>query len=504
MNLATQLQIPKLELKIPKLRVQLTDEEIKSVGKIYKPEKMAGAGHDEFDGADITPEDLAYALPGGLAKLVMPKWIYGAHLKMIEDRILRMAAGEPIRLVVSCPPRHGKTLFLSRILPAWFLGRNPDKRVILITYQQEFSKKQSRAARNYFKRFGPSVFGYSVDEASAAAGSWDIQDHEGGMEAIGAEGSITGKGADLLLLDDMIKGLEVATNPAQMERQWEWFGTDVYTRLEPGASVIVLMTRWSTMDLIGQLTLANGAEGWDEWEFINLPAFAESNDPLSREVGEALFPERYNEENLNRMKANPAMTDFWWESLYQGHPTTMKGAIVNTEWFQRYENPPQREAAELCVISADTANKEKEVNDYTVFGVWLVYQDGYYLVDVLRDRMQHPALIETATAFQQRWKPDYFLIEDKGSGTSLIQHMKGIANTVAIDPGNENKVLRMQNETPAIKVGRVYLPLEDRAHWVKDYIGEMREFPRGYKDQVDMTSQFLKYMNNQDNNLQMW
>lgn len=412
-------------------------------------------------------------------------------------------------------PTHN-TMFISRVLPAWYLGRNPDHRVLLVTYQDGFSRTQSRHARNIFKRLGPKVFDLRVAEDTQAANAWDIADHEGGMEAVGAGGAITGKGAHLLIVDDIVKGREQAMNENVLNDRWEWFLTDVLSRLEPGASVVVLMTRWSRSDVIGQVLAKKEEEaadpgdpdemGFSDWEFHNYPALAVKGDILGRKVGEALFPKRYDETFLKKIKAR-WNDEYWWEALYQGNPVPMTGDIIDVTGFKReYEgkNPPPRESFDMVIISADTAIKDTEVADYTVFGVWGVRHDGYYLLDVIRDKMKYPQLVETSQALNRLWFPEFFLIEDKGSGSSLIQELRQdyTVNVWPIEPGNESKVIRMLAETTTIKAGMVILP--DNASWKEDFLLECRSFPRGKKDQVDMLSQALKFLRQNSSGIRMW
>lgn len=491
---------------------------------IIKPPKkrvrLAGAPQPppsamEAATAALSPEALAYALPGGLARLAYPKWIYNPFIRDVEDKILRIAENKEIYVMFSAPPRHGKTMFIDRVLPAWYLGRFPDNRVLLITYQDGFSRTQSRHARNIFRRLGKSVFGLEVADDTSAANAWDIAGHEGGMEAVGAGGAITGKGAHLLIVDDLIKGREQALNENILDEHWEWFNTDVLSRLEPGSSVIIIMTRWTRSDIIGKVVDRQEADkenevsdddlSFEDWEYYNYPAIAMENDVLGREPGQALFPQRYDETKLRKIKnRNDA---YWWEALYQGNPVPMTGDIIDISGFKRkysYNNPPGRETFDMVVISTDTAIKDTEIADYSVFGVWGVKQDGYYLLDIIRDKLTYPKLLETSLGLNRVWRPEFFLVEDKGSGSSLIQDLRvdGSINVWGIDPGNESKILRMQAETPIVKSGMIVLP--DECSWKDEFILECRSFPRGKKDQVDMLSQFLKFMRQNSSGIKMW
>ena len=460
----------------------------------------------QVGGEIITPEALAYAMPGGLARLAYPSWIYAPHLRYIEDRILNIADGKSIFLMVSTPPRHGKTRFLSNVVPAWLLGRFPDKRVMLLTHTQDFSRTQSRHARNIIQAFGQKVFDIQLADDSSSAQEWNIAGHTGGMEAIGAGGSLQGKGAHLLIVDDLVKGFEQASSPTMMDKQWDWFRTDVYPRLEPGASVILIMTRWTALDVIGRIEQAQKEEGeFLEFETVNFPALAmeKPKDVLGRSPGQALFPARFDENKLKEIKGK--MDDLWFESLYQGNPLPAKGNIINPEWFKTYDGILDRETGtfDQIVISADTASKETELADFSVMMVFGTRGENYYLLDVIRDKIGYPALLDTTKALYRQWRPDFFLIEDKGSGISLIQDMRSDGFVVwPIDPGNENKVIRMQAETPRIRAGAIHIPKE--ASWRDEFLSEARSFPMGRKDQVDALSQFLKFMRQSSTGVTMW
>ena len=458
------------------------------------------------------PYKLAHALPTGLAKLAFKDWHLANFIAYLEDRILEILTGAELRLMVSAPPRHGKTLFLSRALPAWYLGRFPDKRVLMISYHTDYARTQGRFARNIFEMYGRDVFGLEVSKDVGSAGHWDIQGHSGGMESTGAGGPITGKGADLLIIDDLIKGREEARSMNILENHWEWLRTDVLSRIEPGGSAIMTMTRWSLYDAIGQINaMKDQAEenveedAYDDWEYINFPALATENDILGRAPGDALFPQRWGKERLLRRKAQ-LNDDYWWEALYQGRPVPQKGDIIDTAWFGKYKILPPLAEFEYIFWSVDTASKDTELADFTVLGKFGVYQGQYYLLDVIRDKLQFPQLLELSLlVIAQQPRPAFFLVEDKGSGISLIQNLLQAqvdTQVVPIDPGQEGKVLRMQAESNTIRARKVLLPEE--APWLDAFLMEARSFPRGKKDQMDMLSQALKFLRTASSGISMW
>ena len=453
-----------------------------------------------------SPQDLAFAMPGGLASLSTDgKWRYADHLVYLEDLLLDVANGKITRLIINMPPRHGKSMFTSHYFPAWFLGRYPDKRVILASYESTFAASWGAAARDVLLELGPDVFGITVDDNTQAKDNWKIANHLGGMMTAGAGGPITGKGADLFIIDDPIKNQDDALSAVQQEKIWDWYRSVALTRLAPNAAIIIIMTRWAHNDLVGQL-FTQQAEGMgDIWHRAILPALAEDNDPLGREPGGALWPSQYDEKYLKRIQ--DIQGSFWFGAMYQQKPVPRGGDILKVEWFRRYKTRPFRGQAEQIILSLDTAQKEKELNDYTVIGVWLVYEDNFYLVDVIRDRMNQPRLIALTKNLHAKWKPNAVLIEDKGSGTGLLQHLEEETSigAIAIEPTTD-KAIRMQNESAAVEAGHVYLPEEGSQPWLYDFEQEIFGFPNTvHKDHVDMFSQFLWYMRTRYGNpIDLW
>jgi predicted phage terminase large subunit-like protein len=362
--------------------------------------------------------------------------------------------------------------------------------------------------------YGKKVFNVELAVDTAAASMWDIRYHAGGMEALGSGSSVQGRGANLLIMDDLVAGYEMASNPLLLHRQWEWFLTDVYPRLEPGASAIILNTRWALDDMIGMIKKAQSEEGlFLDWESVNFPAISTGvNDPLGRPAGEALFPERFPVKRLEAIKKHmmaQGQDEGYWEALYQGNPVAPRGTIVDINWIQRYEHsdipgPGERDKWEMLVISADTASKETELADFTVIGIWGVLNSQYFLLNIIREKMPWPELVTTCKTLQGVYRPDFFLVEDKGSGISLIQEMRQdqMYNVWPMNPGSENKVIRLQAETPVLRAGKVWVPKS--APWVDEFLLELRAFPRGRRDQADMMSQFLKFFRQAAGGVQMF
>jgi predicted phage terminase large subunit-like protein len=461
---------------------------------------------------------LAYALPGGLAHYATGgEWRYSPHLSLIENCLLDVVAGRIDRLMVSVPPQHGKSTIISHYFPTWYLGRFPGKKCILTSYEATFASSWGRKARDTLEEYGPRIFNVNVSDKSAASDNWEVvhineQNRKiiSSMVTAGAGGPITGKGADLMIIDDPVKNNEEALSSTRLEKIFEWYQSTVYTRLSPTAAIIIVMTRWSHDDLCGKLIREQDVGG-DTWKIVTLPALIEDEDmaradPLGREIGDSLWPERYPAKWIKQRKR--VLQSFWFEALYQQRPAPKAGFIVNIEWFRRYKTQPAKSKAEMVVLSFDTAQKEKELNDYTVCTVWFIYENGYYLIDVIRDRFSHPALLSLAKNLIARWTPNVVLVEDKGSGTSLIQHLQEetTAPVIPMDPTSAgDKAIRMEVECPVIEAGQCYLPESGRAEWLYDFVEELRSFPNSaYKDQADSVSQFLRWAREKRTGIMMW
>lgn len=460
--------------------------------------------------AQLRREDLAYAMPGAWANYASEgQWQYARHLSLIEDKLLDVAAGRIKRLVINMPPQNGKSQFVSQYFTSWYLGRNPNKRVILTSYEADFAASWGRRSRDALEQYGEVVFGEKVSQASAAASLWSLQgSRDGYMATAGAGGPITGKGADLIIIDDPIKNQQEALSAAHNAKLVEWYRSTVINRLSPDGAIIVIMTRWAYDDLTGWL-LREGAKvatAGRRWHTVVLPAVAVAEgecDPLGRVAGEALWPERYSLEWLQEQRA--WVGSYWWNSQYQQNPAPRGGDMVQMSWFRRYRVAPERRNASMVVLSLDTAQKGAEVNAYTVIGVWLIYNEHYYLVDVIRDRYTHPRLLQITKNLISTWRPHVVLVEDKGSGISLAQHLEDDGKPVKRVEPTVDKVIRFSNESPAIEAGNVYLPEEGTAPWLFEYEQEVQSFPNSiFMDQIDMTSQFLAWARERSSGVEMF
>ena len=401
-----------------------------------------------------------------------------AHLVYIREQLDRVTAGDIRKLMVFLPPRHGKSELVTIRYPAWTLERDPRKRVIIGSYNATLAEKFSRRTRRICAtRTELSNERIAVSDWETAAG--------GGLRAVGVGGGVTGQGGDLLIVDDPVKSREEANSQAYRERVWDWYINDLYTRQEPGAAIVLIMTRWHMDDLAGRI-LASEQAG--EWTVITLPAFAEVGDPLGRSEGEALWLDRYDEAELERIRTALGSS---FQALYQQRPSALEGAIFKRDWWRYYREAPK---FNRIVQSWDTAFKAGHDNDFSVCTTWGEVATGWYLLDRWKRRVEFPSLKAMAATLGEQFHPNVVLVEDKASGQSLIQELKRDTRlpilAIKVD---SDKVSRAYAVTPSIETGRVFLP--ESAPWLVDYLDSMAAFPNAaYDDDVDSTTQALNYL----------
>lgn len=421
---------------------------------------------------DDAPRDSLLAF----AKHTFRRYQAAHHHVLIAEHLEAIERGDIDRLMIFMPPRHGKSELASIRFPAWFLGRNPDKRIIGTSYAAQLAYSFSRQARNLIQSEA-WPFDVTLADDSAAVQAWNLQDHRGGYVAAGVGGPITGQGANLLIIDDPVKNAEEADSETYRQSVWEWYQSTAYTRLEDDGAIVLILTRWHHDDLAGRL-LDEMKNGGDQWTVLELPAIDDK--------GEALWPEKYNVEALERIKQ--AVGSRTWTALYQQRPTDDEGAIIQREWWRYYREAP---ALSHVVQVWDTAFKAKASSDYSVCATWGRGEAGYYLLDVWRGRVTFPDLKRQAVALYAKHQPHVIVTEDAASGQSLIQELERETRlpVVAYRP-DRDKVARVNAVTPTIEAGKVFLP--ESAPWLADFIEEHSQFPNGaHDDQVDTTAMAL-------------
>lgn len=441
------------------------------------------------------------------------KWFCPPHLEILSRKLMDLAAGRIRRLIVSMPPRHGKSELVSRYFPAWYLGTFPERRVILASYEANFAASWGRKVRDLIEQFGPTVFGVHLRQDSSAADRWDLAGLDGGMITTGVGGPLTGRGANLLLLDDPIKNAQEAQCESIRVRQKDWWRSTAYTRLEPRASVAIIATRWHEDDLPGWL-IAEMIGGGEKWEVLNLPALAEEGrpDPLGRAPGQALWPERYDAAALAAIRRT--LGEFWFAALYQGSPRPDEGNKFKRQWFRYFQDDAPRECFILTqpdgarkVVrkrdcrhfgTMDLAFSTRTTADYTVLGSWAVTPDGeLLLVDLLRDRFNEPDLIQEARRVYHRDGLQYLVVEAVGTQLGVAQTLRRgfLASDGAFHHGlpvrgvqrHPDKVSWASTAIVVCESGQFYLP--ERAPWLGAFEEELLSFPNAaHDDCVDVTS----------------
>ena len=423
-----------------------------------------------------------------------PAFIAGKHHAVMADAFERVAKGELKRLIINMPPRHTKSEFASYLFPAWFLGQYPEKKIIQTAHTAELAVGFGRKVRNLINQedFQEVFPGIELSSDSKAAGRWNTN-KRGDYFAIGVGGAVTGKGADVLIIDDPHSEQEAALgayNPEVYDKVYEWYTSGPRQRLQPGGAIIVVMTRWSVRDLTGQIVKsATQREGADEWEVIELPAIMPSGDPL--------WPEFWPLEQLEALKAELPISK--WSAQYQQDPTSEEGALIKREWWREWEHngPPPCEA---IIQSWDTAFLKTQRADYSACTTWGVFyhpdEDGktvpnLILLDAYKEKLEFPELKRAAYDKYWEYEPDQMVVEKKASGAPLIFELRamGIPVTEFTPSRGQDKIARVNAVTDLFASGVVWAP---PTRWAEEVIEECAAFPAGENDDlVDSTTQAL-------------
>jgi predicted phage terminase large subunit-like protein len=426
-------------------------------------------------------------------KEVWPAFISGRHHAKMAAAFEEVARGECKRLIINMPPRHTKSEFASYLLPAWFLGKYPHKKVIQTSHTAELAVGFGRKVRNLVDQENyRSVFqGVELQADSKAAGRW-ATNKGGEYFAIGVGGAVTGKGADLLIIDDPHSEQEAALaeiNPEIYDKTYEWYTSGPRQRLQPGGSIVIVMTRWSKKDLTGQVLKAAAQRDSDEWKVIEFPALFEDYDPPK-----PLWPEFWDIKELQALKKE--LPHGKWMAQYQQNPTSESSAIVKREWWQIWEDD-DAPSCEFTLMAWDTAFEKSNRADYSALTHWGVFyqpddtgvlQANIILLNAFRERMEFPKLKQTAIDQYKEWEPDSVIIEKKASGAPLIYEMRAMGIPVQeFTPSKGNdKISRLNAVSDLFASGRVWAP---NTHWAEEVIEEVASFPAGeHDDYVDSVS----------------
>lgn len=429
--------------------------------------------------------------PAGFAYTVSKgAWQRAVHLDYLNRKIVEAATGRLKYLIVSMPPRHGKSMLISRYTPPWYLGLFPNNRVILIGYSEDFAGKWGFAARKLVEDHGYQHFGIKVDPDRSAQVRWELKGFEGGMDSIGIGGGVVGKGANLFIIDDPIKKAEEARSPTFRDNMWDWWESEAHSRLEPNGSVILVMTRWHQDDFAARLIklLQSGLLKNSKYEIINFPAIAMEHDILGRKPGEALWPWRYSIEDLEEIKN--IKTEYWWTAQYQGQPIPPGGNMFKRDWFEIMDTRPSASQVVGRVRFWDVAATHG--GDYTVGTLMSrTSKDDFFVEDVIREKVEANALEKL---FVQTLALDgeetMVRMEQEGGSSGKITIALYARLALGYDfegvPSLDSKETRWEPFASQSQVGNVKLV---KGHWNSRWLDEMQHVPSSkHDDQADSAS----------------
>ena len=419
-------------------------------------------------------------------KHVWPEFIEGSHHTQIAEKFNRIARGELKRVIINMPPRHTKSEFSSFLLPAWMIGRNPKLKIIQSTHTTELAVRFGRKAKTLMDTEEyKQVFTTRLREDSQAAGKWETQ-QGGEYFAAGVGSAITGRGADLLIIDDPHSEQD-ALNLDALERAYEWYTSGPRQRLQPGGTIVLVMTRWNTKDLTGKLLNAQKEPKSDQWEVVEFPAIMPSGEPV--------WPQFWKKDELLGVKASLSIGK--WNAQWMQNPTSEEGALIKREWWRKWEKeePP---ALTHVIQSYDTAFMKKETADYsaiTTWGVFYANEDSgpqLILLDALKERLEFPELRRVALEQYRYWNPETVIVESKASGLPLTYELRKMGIPVInFTPSKGNdKHTRVNSVAPLFESGCVWAPTDQQ--FAQEVIEECAAFPYGdHDDLVDSTTQAL-------------
>ena len=417
------------------------------------------------------------------------KWIDTHFHKFLANKIqsfVETQTGNPYDiLVLSCPPQHGKSLTVTETFPSWYIGKYPDRRCIIACYNDDFAGKFGRRNKQKITESGQFIFNIKLNKSSDR--DMEIADHDGSIITRGIMAGITGNAGDLIIIDDPVKTRMEADSPTYRERLWEEWQNSIKTRTQAGSKIIIIQTRWHEDDLAGRVINSE-----DYIEVVNIPVEAEENDILGRQIGDALCPEiGKDNEWLRAFKSSYKDGSRAWNALYMGRPTSAEGNIFKREWWQYYDKLPEN--IQLLGISVDATFKDNDTSDYVAIEVWGKLNGDYYLIDLIKRRMDFPETLRAIRHMADKYPDKHsILVEDKANGSAIISMLKHeIGGIVAITP-KESKVGRANAITGIVEGGNVYLPRY--ADFTSEFVEEFASFPNGvHDDMVDACTQFINH-----------
>lgn len=448
------------------------------------------------------PPTRTWDTPGDLARDLNPKTVQTPALDLIDAALVDVLDQPDGRLIITMPPQEGKSTRAAKDFPIWALTQNHDLRIVTASYSQGLANRNGRAIRNTVTA-NPGL-GLSIAADNGSVSEWQLAGHEGGVLSVGIGAGVTGRAADMLIIDDPIKDRKEADSETFRDSRWDWWTDAASTRLAPGAPVVVILTRWHEDDLAGRLL---AAEDGDTWTVLNIPAEADhrpengETDPLGRKPGEFMASARRRTRRQWEAikKSKGART---WASLYQGRPSAVEGNLLQRGWWKRYEAPLHLERADGSQIvtdyddllmSWDLTFKDTKAADYVVGQVWMRRDADAFLLDQVRARMDFPETCRQVRALAARW-PQALLkvVEDKANGPAVIAQLQRTVPGIVPEEPQGSKEARASAVSPLVQAGNVWLPSAELAPWADALIEEAAAFPTGkHDDQVDALSQGL-------------
>ena len=444
----------------------------------------------------LSPLALAITATRGLPQ----PYIHAEHLQLLSNELVRLRAREsgwPRRLLVTMPPRHGKSEMCSHWFPTWDLALDPTDNIILTSYEAEFAARWGRLVRRSIQEHYP-ILGARIVEDSRAAHRWETT-AGGGMGTAGVGGPITGRGGNILICDDPIKNAEEANSQLVRDNLWEWWRTTFLTRadndrLGQSAILILILTRWHEDDLAGRIM---ASPEFKFWRHVNLPAFAEAEDPLGRPEGAALWPAKFDELALENKKAEMGTRAF--TALYQQRPSPAEGSAIQRLWWKWYDEPPRLDEFDQIIQVWDTTFKNTATSDFVAGGVIGRKGSDFYVLDVVHQRLNGPETLKAIEAVDDKWpQARWCLIEDSASGSmicDMLERERG--HIIRVKTGSRSKEVRLHwgvNSVAAvIERGQVFLARG--VSWSAKIVDEAAAFPHGaHDDLVDMLVHGIEHL----------
>lgn len=459
----------------------------------------------EHAARSFEPTTRTWDTPGDLAQSLDRRVRQTPALQLIDQALVEAFDTDDGRLIISMPPQEGKSQRASRWFPLWVLQQHPETRIAVVSYELGTARRWGRVIRDDIV-MNPEL-GLRMRDDLAAQHEWQIAGHDGGVYSAGIGGALTGRPVDLLIVDDPFKDRVEADSPTYRQRAWDWW-TDVGgPRLAPGATVVVIQTRWHENDLTGRLLTA---EDGNLWTVLNIPAQADHNpakgetDPLGREPGEFMESAR-GRTRLQWERIQVRSGSRTWSALFQGRPSPSEGDIWLRTWWSLYTTPlwvnradgskwvPRADGGGIVIQSWDMAFKGTDSSDYVVGQVWFTDGVQAWLLDQVHERLDFVSTMRAFIALSARWPQAVLkLVEDKANGPAVISSLKKRVPGIVAEEPLGSKESRAQAVSPFIEAGNVHLPDPSIAPWVGEFIDEAAAFPNGaHDDQVDATSQAL-------------